>query len=228
MTHASRLTPSPFLVIAFFAATAAVAQPVPIDLGALGGTSSTPAAINDSGQVVGGSKVASGDAHAFVWTPASGMMDLGTLFLPGNCSPTPTCRSSVAQAINNLGHVAVTGPPDVSVFVLAFLEGAYVWTPDGGMVSLDQSHGGSAATAVNDVGQVVGTHDLVGHLQAFMWTARRGTQMLGRLGNNFPNWAVDVNNSGLVVGSSTMAPVDLHAAHHAFAWNDNRMVDLGT
>ena len=76
MTHASRLTPSPFLVIAFFAATAAVAQPVPIDLGALGGTSSTPAAINDSGQVVGGSKVASGDAHAFVSTPASGMMDL--------------------------------------------------------------------------------------------------------------------------------------------------------
>jgi probable HAF family extracellular repeat protein len=209
-----------FFLLALFAATDAMAQPAPIDLGTLGGTSSTPTAINDSGQVVGASRIASGVTHAFLWTPTSGMMDLGTLFPPG---------TSRAEAINNLGHIAVTGPPDPS-FLIFFVAGAYLWTPDGGMVSVDQSRNGSVATAVNDVGQLVGAADVLGNNeQAFTWSAGGGARRLGRLGIGFPNWSVDVNNSGLVVGSSAMAPIPLHAAVHAFAWTESTgMVDLGT
>src|SRR5205814_8454925 len=51
-----------------------------VDLGTLGGTSSSALVVDASGQVVGTSYTA-GDAafHVFRWTAASGMVDLGTL-----------------------------------------------------------------------------------------------------------------------------------------------------
>lgn len=53
----------------------------PINLGSLGGSQiNTAAAINDRGEVIGGSDL-SGDTviHSFLWTKAKGMQDLGTL-----------------------------------------------------------------------------------------------------------------------------------------------------
>src|SRR4029450_13217009 len=55
-----------------------VAQPVPIDLGTLGGRNSIAEALNDHGQVVGFSTFANETYHAFSWTAAGGMVDLGT------------------------------------------------------------------------------------------------------------------------------------------------------
>ena len=177
-----RRSGSMFFLLSVFAATDAMGQPEPIDLGTLGGTSSTPTAINEAGQVVGDSTIASGDTHAFVWTPTSGMMDLGTLLSrqSTSCAPQPQCRTSVAQAINNLGHVAVTGPADRSVVLSAWFVGAYLWTPDGGMVSLDQNVGGSVVSAVNDVGQLVGSADVFSHsdgvpMERQSWCAAAGS-----------------------------------------------------
>ena len=65
------------------------------DLGTLGGTYSSAAAINNLGQVVGDSYTASGESHAFSWTAAGGMVDLGTL---GG-------TDSNATAVNDLGQV---------------------------------------------------------------------------------------------------------------------------
>ncbi|MCJ7546657.1 MAG: HAF repeat-containing protein, partial [Deltaproteobacteria bacterium] len=50
-----------------------------VDIGTLGGTWSRASAINDLGQVAGGSKTASGEYHAFLWTAEGGMLDIGTL-----------------------------------------------------------------------------------------------------------------------------------------------------
>ena len=57
------------------------AQPawVHTDMGTLGGTYSEAFGIDDAAQVVGQSTTASGAAHAFLWTAAGGMLDLGTL-----------------------------------------------------------------------------------------------------------------------------------------------------
>ena len=67
-----------------------------VDLGSLGGEYSYGLAVNDHGQVAGGSGTVSGETHAFFWTPeAQKMMDLGTL--GGDFSE--------AAAVNNLGQV---------------------------------------------------------------------------------------------------------------------------
>jgi probable HAF family extracellular repeat protein len=47
-----------------------------VDLGTLGGPASTARAVNDAGEVVGAAVTAQGEAHAFVWTERSGLVDL--------------------------------------------------------------------------------------------------------------------------------------------------------
>jgi probable HAF family extracellular repeat protein len=47
------------------------------ELGTLGGTQSEAHAINDLGHVVGLSETANGEFHGFLWTPGTGMQDLG-------------------------------------------------------------------------------------------------------------------------------------------------------
>ena len=70
------------VVLSPFIALAGDGRPgpfIPIDLGTLGGVFSSASAINANGQVVGGSQTADGTYHAFSWTAAGGMVDLGTL-----------------------------------------------------------------------------------------------------------------------------------------------------
>src|SRR5690242_9077683 len=49
------------------------------DLGTLGGSLATPYCVNNAGQVVGYSNLASGIPHGFFWSSATGMVDMGTL-----------------------------------------------------------------------------------------------------------------------------------------------------
>src|SRR5204862_544099 len=93
-----------------------------IDLGTLGGSYSFAGAVNDSGQIVGDSAIATGNPRAFSWTSTGGMIDLGTLTLGGG---------TWAAAMNASGHVVGASSTGDGFGIHAFF-----WTPAGGMIDL--------------------------------------------------------------------------------------------
>jgi probable HAF family extracellular repeat protein len=223
-----------------FLASPSVAQIYTVtDLGMLPGDSfSAATGINSFGQVVGYG------SHAFLWTKAHGMQDLGTL-----CA----CGPSWAAAINDLGHV--TGgswidESDNGAFLWTREEGlqqivfvgegqgglaindldkvagsttveppeAFVWEKKSGELNLNTTLGGlgSVASGVNDRGQVVGYYDTEdGSFQAYLWSEKSGLEDLGE------GFANAINFAGNVAGSNS--------ANHAFLWTRQAgMKDLGT
>lgn len=75
------------------------------DLGTLGGRESWAVAINESAQIVGRSRTAAESTiHAFLWEPASGMVDLNTLI-------APDCGWTLMQAwdVNDQGWIVGSG-----------------------------------------------------------------------------------------------------------------------
>ena len=106
--------------------------------------------INDLGQVVGYTDIDAGIVeHAFLWTQAGGMQDLGSL---GNGS----ANRSEAWGVNNGGQVV--GRTGTSAGVRGF-----VWTEAGGMVDLNTLVPPGTtqvlviAQGINDSGEIVGT-----------------------------------------------------------------------
>ncbi|HTA22621.1 MAG TPA: hypothetical protein VK763_03735 [Terriglobales bacterium] len=120
-------------------------------LGDLGGTGlnrgSAAFGINNEGQVVGLAVTPSGNQHAFLWTQAGGMQDLGTL--PGG-------SASIATGINNVGQVVGWSyVPGLGI------THAFLWNAPTGMQDLGTLGGPtSGATAINDSGEVTGVADL--------------------------------------------------------------------
>jgi probable HAF family extracellular repeat protein len=110
--------------------------------------------VNASGQVVGWSSTAGGEGHAFSWTRAGGMVDLGTLG-----------GSTAAFAVSDSGQVVGSDVDDQGFYE------AFSWTQAGGMVSLDTLGGiDSIAGAVNESGQIVGSAELAsGEDHAVLW-----------------------------------------------------------
>jgi LruC domain-containing protein len=128
------------------------------DLGTLsptgvGGDYVTPAAINDSGMIVGQDNVYSLPA-AFAWTQSGGIAYLGTLVDPRGTTPLGSharADFSEASAVNGFGQVA-----GVSTSQFGGYHAAY-WTPQNLWVDLGTVGGsGSWATQENDYGQVAG------------------------------------------------------------------------
>ena len=112
---------------------------------------------NPVSKQVGRAAVANGDEHAFLWTAAGGMVDLGTFAGPGS--------RSQAEGINDLGHVVgLVNDND---------DRAFYWTAAGGMIELPTLTGiESGARAINNAGQIAGYGDIAtGDGHAVIWNA---------------------------------------------------------
>jgi len=104
-------------------------------------------------------------------------------------------------------------------------------------VDLGTLGGTSVATAINDLGQVVGYYYTTKGVQrAFLWVPRpaygleRGMRDLGALAGGWSH-ANDINNLGQVVGASRTGALDQYnqPIEHAFLWDPatHAMTDLG-
>ena len=183
-----------------------------VSLGVLGsGRSSEATGINNAQQVVGRwywSDDPDQERHAFLWTQADGMIDLGTL---GGLESGATAISSdgkvvgYSQDANGRGRV-------------------FLWTPDqpngtiGTMIDLGTLGGNEVwATDVNAAGQVVGGSTLPGEREghAFVWTQATGMVDLGTRGGGY-SFAIGINDVGMIVGEA-----QLGSSRRPIVWTPN-------
>ena len=198
-------------------------------LGSLGGSRSDAYGINSSGTVVGTSFIPDrSNEQAYIWTQAGGMQNLGWgadsvatginnsgeivgVVATGNNSANSLVNGTVigpgeANAVNNSGQV-------VGVTSFGSSEQAYIWDPVNHFHDLGFLPGAttSDATAINDLGQVVGYSGS----NAFIWDSVHGMQNIGA------GQATGINNLGQVTGFLPNGD--------SFIWDSvHGMIDLNT
>ena len=156
------------------------------DLGTLGiGAYSEAWGVNNLGQIVGYSYINGGSYHAFLYSPAGGMVDL-----------TPTSDTGFARDINDAGQV--TGYKTAFGGYHAFRWQNGDFTDLGVLPGFAHSFG----WAINDSGQVAGSSSSgSGNSERFIrFTDGEGLRDLGGTGEH--NVALGINAAGVVVGTA--------------------------
>src|SRR5271167_1703020 len=135
-----------------------------IDLGNLGGTTNNIAtSINNLGMVAGGSQLADGSFHPFLWTKGKLIQDLGSF--PGAIATVAPC----CNTLNDSGEVvgfSIDGMGNPHAFVgdkkgLTYLND---------LIAKDSPWQLQFALAVNDAGEIVGSGLIGGESHAFLAT----------------------------------------------------------
>lgn len=179
------------------------------DLGSLNGGETHVTAINNSGDVVGWSRIAPGQQHAFLYH-AGQMLDLG---------PQDTFYST-AEAINNAGLVAGSKYQNA-------METTYVYGPGG--MSSPGSFGSRTtlyerATLINNNGQIAGyAHYTADDSERAFVSTGNGLRDLGTLGGK-QSYLAGINDVGQGAGYSTLAS----GALRAIATDGHSLSNLGT
>ena len=224
------------------------------DLGTLGGPNSTVAwpGINDRGVIAGISETADMDVLNEDWSCSAFFPSVthhvcrGFVWENGHMRGLPVFEGGIngmATGVNNRGQVVgwaenkIHDPTCNSPQVLQFR--AALWEPGRGTMRQLKPLAGdstSAATAINDRGQVVGISGAcdvaVGEFSArhaVIWEDGR-VRDIGNLGGVAWNTPMDINESGDIVGFADL-PGDANGAYnaHAFLWTPNGGIrDLGT
>jgi probable HAF family extracellular repeat protein len=228
-----------------------------VDLGALGGPDRNSGVLwpvkSERGVIVGISQTAQPDPLGERWScsaffPAAtgtGYQCLGFVWEDGVMRPLPTLggTNGFATGVNNRGQIVgwaentVHDPTCVAPQVLQFR--AVVWGPkEGEILELPPLPGDtvSAATAINNRGQVVGISGIcdraVGRfsaIHAVLWQDGQPID-LGSLGGVAWNTPMAINERGDIVGfSNVSAAAGGGFAAHAFLWTSRDGIrDLGT
>jgi|HubBroStandDraft_2_1064218.scaffolds.fasta_scaffold16817_2 probable HAF family extracellular repeat protein len=228
-----------------------------LDLGTLGGPNSGVVFANHSnrGQIVGIAETADVDPLGETWSCAGAFFlttthhnCLGFVWQNGAMTALPTLGgyNGFASSVNDLGQVvgwaetAVHDSTCVPPQVLQFE--AVIWGPANGQIQQLPGLAGdpdSAATAINDKGQVVGISGIcqnaVGAFSAkhaVLWQDGQAID-LGNIGGRGWNTPTFINNQGQIVGFANqrgdLVNGQLALNFHAFLWTQDRgMRDLGT
>lgn len=179
------------------------------DLGSLNGGETHVTAINNSGDVVGWSRIAPGQQHAFLYRGGQ-MIDIG---------PQDTFYST-AEAINNAGLVAGSKYQNA-------MESTFIYGPNG--ISSPGSFGWRTAlyeraTHINNNGQIAGyAHYTADDSERAFVSSGNGLHDLGTLGGK-QSYLAGLNDAGQGAGYSSVAS----GALHAVASDGHSLTDLGT
>jgi probable HAF family extracellular repeat protein len=185
------------------------------DLGTLGGNSARPSDLNDRGQVVGTSSVASGANHAFLWDE-SGMHDLGTLGHAGSDAARINEAGTIAGTVWTEARQSWDGAAERAADLFGSRIGA-IWKNGLGMV-LDSTQAMPPVfvRAMNGVGDVAWTHvDRTDGPFGWLWQNGNWQRLYHDWWTSYPT---AMNDRGDVVGES---------GGHAVLWTDGSMRDLG-
>ena len=177
------------------------------DLGTLGGEFSEGHDINDAGQVVGWAWNAARDQRAFVWTEATGMVDLGDL---GGGTAIATAVSANGLIV---GSSPAAGQPVGETHAFIWDNGAMtdlgVLPGAGGPGVFGPELVSTAASGVNSAGQVVG-NSFPGSVTPgpFLWQGGVMTNLNDLLdaASVAAGWVIteagDINEQGQIAGTA--------------------------
>jgi probable HAF family extracellular repeat protein len=150
---------------------------------------------------------------------------LAQVYQPIILSSSNYLRES-AFGINDSGMIAGACALDFSAYHACY------WQPNNNVTDLGTLGGlTSLASAVNNLGQIVGSSDTPDGQRVFLWTQASGMQALPSLGSGkYEDGAAAINNNGAVVGFSCLSSSQgCFGPNHAFLWTSSGGIqDLGT